>query len=100
MKAESPQSLWCERGSRNVVSLCDWPKATILTFSALLYKTHTQTHKQAHKRQVTHSRKHACKRARSCIFKCICKHTQSEMDRSVTVVTIQAAITVTGRTFN
>lgn len=35
-----------------------------------------------------------------CIFKRICKHTQIKMDCSVTVVTIRAAITVTGRTFN
>lgn len=97
MCASESLPLRCDRGSQNVVCLCDWHKAIILTCSAHCMKTYASIHKQTHKHKAAH--KQVCVHTLS-NFKRICQHTPLKTDCSVTLVMIQAVITVTGRTFN
>lgn len=82
-----------------MVSLCDRHGAMVLNCSALLYEyiyaQHTcrQAHIQLHTGINTHASVHTL--ASASVFANTLK-----MDCSGPVVTIQAAITVTGRTFN
>lgn len=96
MRADS-LSLQCERSSRNVVSLCDRHRAVVLTCSApLLYEyICRQPHIKLHTGINMNASMHTV--ASLCVF---ANTTRLKMDHSVTVVTIQAAITMTGRTFN
>lgn len=93
-------SLQCERSSRNVVSLCDRYRAIVLTCSALLFKLymHKYSRNEAHLRLHTGINIHAS--IKTLAFSHVFANTHVKMDCSVTVATVQAAITVTGRTFN